>query len=366
MAEIDDELVTRAIRWCAASGGHATAAQVREALAPLSWDQLLAARALLADPPPPGPLGPRAIADLSRSPPADAATGRGQPGTPDLRVADLTVPAPGLPRPGRSRCARQAAPIRIRRVRDRAIAPPTPAPPRPLVERLAEPEGRGVIEALVRRRGARVGPLLAELAKRYRRGDDGAPLEEDLRALLAHHGLSRAFERRERDEALHALRAAGGQLAGAAARLGMDRHGLEELLRRSHAAREAEGIREERRAALRARATLSERARLVVEERARLGDLGLLEEFAADLRSRLPEHLRALGATGVAPLGAALARSLSLPRGDAEALAAELGIPLQPGTATARRPAHRHPAGRAPPRPATRERAAGRRRPRPL
>src|SRR5512134_297427 len=50
VAEIDDELIARAIRWCAEAGSKASPDEVRTALAPLSWDELLAARALLADP----------------------------------------------------------------------------------------------------------------------------------------------------------------------------------------------------------------------------------------------------------------------------------------------------------------------------
>ena len=38
--EIDDELVARAIRWCAEAGRHSTGDEMRSALAPLSWDEL--------------------------------------------------------------------------------------------------------------------------------------------------------------------------------------------------------------------------------------------------------------------------------------------------------------------------------------
>ncbi|HET9598708.1 MAG TPA: Fis family transcriptional regulator, partial [Anaeromyxobacteraceae bacterium] len=80
MAEIDDELVARALRWCAEAGRHAAAGEVRAALAPLSWDELLAARALLADPPPARPLGPHALADLARGALPDVAAEREREG----------------------------------------------------------------------------------------------------------------------------------------------------------------------------------------------------------------------------------------------------------------------------------------------
>src|SRR5512142_1411640 len=45
MADLDPELLERAVRWCAEAGRHVGAAQVRRALAPLGWDELLAVRA---------------------------------------------------------------------------------------------------------------------------------------------------------------------------------------------------------------------------------------------------------------------------------------------------------------------------------
>src|SRR5512140_1848775 len=80
MPDLDDELIARALQWCAAAGRPSSADQVRAALAPLSWDQLLAARALLADAPPARPLGPRALADLARGALPDVAAERERAG----------------------------------------------------------------------------------------------------------------------------------------------------------------------------------------------------------------------------------------------------------------------------------------------
>ncbi|MFL5274199.1 MAG: Fis family transcriptional regulator, partial [Anaeromyxobacteraceae bacterium] len=104
MPEIDDELIARALRWCADAGRHATAAAVREALTPLSWDELLAARALLADPPPARPLGPLALADLARGALPDVAAEREREGRYGLEGDALppppaaAAPAPPAPR----------------------------------------------------------------------------------------------------------------------------------------------------------------------------------------------------------------------------------------------------------------------------
>ena len=76
MAEIDAELVERVTRWCAEAGRQTGRAEIHGALEPLSWDELLALRALLADPPPARPLGPYALADLARGAPADVAAER--------------------------------------------------------------------------------------------------------------------------------------------------------------------------------------------------------------------------------------------------------------------------------------------------
>jgi hypothetical protein len=97
MAEIDDELVARAIGWCAEAGRHATADGVRAALARLSWAQILAARALLADPPPARPLGPEALADLARGAPPDLAAERERQGRYRPEAEPPAVPPPAPP-----------------------------------------------------------------------------------------------------------------------------------------------------------------------------------------------------------------------------------------------------------------------------
>lgn len=364
MPEIDDELIARALRWCAEAGRHASADEVRAALAPLSWDELLAARALLADPPPTRPLGPRALAELARgAAPAEAAA-REQAG--ELGDAGPPLPAPpgaapARPRGGGSRRGRRAAAPVIRRARDRATPPAPPAPAWPRLDALFESEGRAVLERLVRERGARRAPLVAALAAGWRRADGAPPDEADLARLLDAHGLAHGFERRERDELLHALRAAGGLRPAAAAAVGLSVEGLEAALRRLGAAGEAEAIRAARRDELRRRELLSDRAQLLLAEEARLEDLGLLQEFVDDVRARLPEHVRALRASTEGPLAPALARSLALGTADVARLAGRLGLALDaPRGAPA--PRARGPRPRAPrPRPAGGRRPAPRR-----
>jgi len=347
MADLDPELLERAVRWCADAGRQAGLDEIRRALAPLTWDELLAVRALLAAPPPARPLGPHALVDLARGAPSDVAAEREREGR-YSREDEAAQPPSSAPPPSRRRGgARRGAGIVIRRARDRA-PPAPPAPPSlPDLADLSRPEGRGVLERLVRRHGARRAPILAALAAGWRGPEGAPPGGQDLAALLDHHGLAHAFERRERDEVLHALRAAGGVRLLAAERLGLDVPALDAALSRLGAAREAEQIREERRSELRSRATLAERVRLLLAEEPRLRDLELLDEVEGDLRARLPEHLRALRA-GDEPLGAALARSLSATRTAVEGLAARFGLdlgapPAAPGGAG--RPRH---AGRPP------------------
>ncbi len=138
-----------------------------------------------------------------------------------------------------------------------------------------------MIEQLLRREGARRPRLLAALAG-WRRADGGAPDDADLTSLLDQHGLARAFAHREREELLHALRAARGELAAAARAAGLSPEDYRAALDRLGASLDAERIREERRAELRGRATLAERARLLSQEPERLADLGLLAELEAD------------------------------------------------------------------------------------
>jgi hypothetical protein len=366
VAEIDDELIARAIRWCAEAGRQAAAQDVRAALAPLSWDELLAVRALLADPPPSRPLGPHALVDLARGLAPDLAAERQREGR--YRDAEAAGPpvagtapadaAPAAPRAKatspRPRRGKRPAPLVIRRARDRAEPSAPAAPQRPGVDELFRPEGRAVLERLVRRHGGRRARIEAELAAGWRRGDGGEPGAAELEALLETHGLARAFARRERDEAIHAARAAGGSLARAAAALGTTPEELPALLARVGAAREVEAIRERRRDELRARATLAERARLVAEDGERLADLGLLAELEDDLRARLPEHLRALRAAGERHLPSALARTLALEARSADAILRRLGLDAAapapaPAATASTAPAAPRPAGVRPP-----------------
>jgi hypothetical protein len=347
MPDLDQELLERVARWCAEAGRTTVSAEIRRALEPLGWDELLAVRALLADPPPARPLGPFALADLGRGLPAETAAEReasghypapgaetGAPEAADAEAAAAAAPAPPAPRKGGKRGPKSQGPV-IRRARDAVTPPPPPSPSIPLADELLAPEGRTVLERLIRRHGARRHVIVAALAQGWQR-PDGRPLDDELLArLLDHHGLARAFASRERDELLHALRASGGLRAAAATRLGLDRDALDAALARSGAAAEAERIREARRAEIRAKATLAERVRLLLADPARLEDLGVLAEVEQDLRRRLPEHVRAVGGAGRA-LVVALAASLSASAAETHALFERLGIPIDLGPAPAR------------------------------
>jgi hypothetical protein len=334
-------------------------------LSGLSWDQILNARALLADPPPAKPLGPRALAEMARGESAPAAAARevarGLAGAePEPASAPPTPPA----RPARRQAGRKrppAASVRIRKARDRVAKAPAAPPLLPLLDELFQAEGRAVIEGLIRRRGALTRPIVRALAGGWRRADGEEVGEGDLRALLDVHGLARAYARREREAALHALRAAAGSLSGAANALEMTAPELAALLDRTGATAQAESIRSARRKEIRLRGTLTERVQLLLRQPEALADLGLLEEFEADLRARLPEHLRALRAGGGADLALALGRSLSLERSAALALLGRLGLdlssvpvrqpgapgaPSRPAPAPARRPSTSEPVRR--------------------
>jgi hypothetical protein len=349
MADLDPEMVDRVIRWCAEAGRQTSPAEVRAALSQLRWDDLLNVRALLVDPPPARPLGPGALADLARGTPADVAAEREREGRylPELEEqaeppASEPSPAPsaraGRPRKG---TRRPTAPL-IHRKRDQ-IVPAAPTPPsKPALERLLDPPGRAVLERLIRDHGARRAFLLGELA-RWGRADGGTPTDGDLDALLDHHGLARAFAHRERDELLHALRAARGDRRAAASKVGLEPEAFQAALDRLAARDDAERIREDRRADLRARATLADRCRQLATEAERLEDLGLLAEVETDLRARLGEHLRALRAASPGALSVAFARSVSLEERDALALAARLGIELPSSGGAAANPARSAP-----------------------
>lgn len=336
MVDLDSELLDRVARWCAEAGRTAGAREIRRALSPLGWDELLAVRALLADPPPARPLGPHALADIARGAPADVAAEREREGRYGPEEHDDAPPPPPTPagapppEPGR-RSRRKAKPsVVIRRARDREPTPSPATPARAPLDALLRPEGRAELERLVRSLGARRRALAAALGERWEGPGGAPPGEDDVATLLDHHGLARSFERRERDELLHALRATGGVRAAAAERLGVDLAGLDAALARLGAAEEAERIRDHHRAELRARATLSERVSLLLSDEARLRDLGLLDAIDADLRTRLPEHVRALRASS-APLRQAFAASLSLAPAAADALAARFALDLGPG-----------------------------------
>jgi hypothetical protein len=373
MAQADAELVERVARWCAEAGRQAGTEEIRRAIAPLSWDELIALRALLADPPPARPLGPLALADLARGAPPDVAAEREREGRYRAEEEPATpaiTPSPPSRRGVRSAPRAPRAPgMLIRRARDAPSVPVRPPPVLPPIDELLLPEGRSTLERLVRAHGARRPALAAALGAGWRRDDGSPPGEHDLSRLLEHHGLTRAFERRERDETLHALRAAGGVRPVAAARLGLaDPAALDAALARLGASAKAERIRDDRRAGLRGRATLSERVRLLLADDARLRDLGLIPEFEADLRARLPEHLRALR-TAPGPLPLAFARSLSLVPAEARAVAMRFGLDLgrssprprptqagpgrsaaAPGPAATPRPGAARPPGNARPR----------------
>ncbi|HEY6098486.1 MAG TPA: Fis family transcriptional regulator, partial [Anaeromyxobacter sp.] len=277
MADVDPELAERVARWCAEAGRQTAPAEIRRAMAPLGWDDLLAVRALLVDPPPARPLGPFALVDIARGVPPDLAAEREREGRyrgkeaaarSEEEAADRearfggATPAPP-PRPSAGR-RRKGTAIVIRRARDRAPAQPAAVAEPPRVGDLRRPEGRAVLERLIRRHGARRAALARALAAGWRRDDGAPPGEEDVASLLEHHGLARAFARRERDELLHALRAAGGFRPAAAERLALDAGGLDAAVTRLGVSAEAERIRDERRAELRGRATLAERVRLLL------------------------------------------------------------------------------------------------------
>ncbi|HYQ80251.1 MAG TPA: Fis family transcriptional regulator, partial [Anaeromyxobacteraceae bacterium] len=110
MGALDPELMARAIRWCADAGRRVGEAEVRAALEPLGWDELLAARALLADPPPARPLGPQALVDLARGVAPDVAAERERLGRYRAEADLERRGAPEAPRPARARRASRRGP----------------------------------------------------------------------------------------------------------------------------------------------------------------------------------------------------------------------------------------------------------------
>jgi hypothetical protein len=361
MAELELETIDRAVRWCAEAGRQTTPNEVRTALGELGWDQLMAVRALLADPPPARPLGPNALADMARGVPADAAAEREREERYPRPVEEV-LPRPVAATPSLPvAAAKKKAGKRSRRaqvvVRKLAAATPATAlqPPRlPLIETLLLPAGRGELERLIRTHGGRRPRLVAAIAATYRRANGAPPGDADLDTALEHHGLARAFGRRERDELVHAVRAAGAVLAQAAAALGHDLASLGAAITRLELDADVKRLREARRRDLRSRATLSERALLLVGNADKLADLDLLEEFERDLAKRLPDHLRALSTTGE-PLELGLARTLALPVASVKELLARLGVELRAPAPALRPPErtspHRNPRA-TPPAPA--------------
>ena len=336
----DDDLLARAAWWCAASGRPAAEEELRAALEPLSWDQLLAVKAVLADPPPPGFEGAAGLLRLARAgpapvrPAADAAPSPSPPAAPGGGA--LPLPAPPPPPRAAGRAPRASGP-RIRRVRDRSPGVEEAPASLPRLDELFREEGRAVLERALRRRGASRPLLAAALSAGWRRGDGSVPGPEDVDRLLEHHGLARAFQERERALFLHTLRRHAGVRPLAAAALGYDVPGLDAAVLRLGLEGPVEALRAQARRDLLRRATLAERARLVTARGEALADLDVLEEMDEDLRRRLPEHVRALRAGGSSlPLGLALARSLSIGQDDAEALAARLGVPLDGPAGAAR------------------------------
>jgi hypothetical protein len=324
MPQIEREIVDRALRWCAESGRPVREEIVRQVLEPLGWDELLAVKAVLADPPPARDLSPADLVLLSRGGPPRAAAPE----------APASPPA-GTRKPRGAKAARPPPGPRIRRARDRVEAP-SPAPAAlPRLDELFRESGRAVLERMVRRRGASRAALVADLSAGWSAGS-GTPGSGDLDRLLAHHRMARGFQERERALLVHALRKHGGVLVRVARDLGATPEEVREAVGRLGIAAQMETIREARRRALERKVTLSERARLVDEEEEALSDLGLLPRLEADLRRRLPEQLRALSGGGRPPTAIDLGRSLSLSRGAVDRLAARFSLPLR--AAPAERP----------------------------
>lgn len=187
-----------------------------------------------------------------------------------------------------------------------------------------------MLERLVRRLGAARPSLAAAVGEGWRR-PDGVPVADgDLERLLVHHGLERAFAERERALLLHTLRKLGGAIPAAARELGYPVDDLGSAIDRLGLRPAVEALREGRRREFRQRLTLAQRARLFATEEEALADLGILAEVEADLRRRLPDHLRALLVSGRRPpLAAALADSLSLPRAAADRLVERLSLEVR-------------------------------------
>jgi hypothetical protein len=316
MPEIDREILDRAMRWCAESGRPVHEDVLRHVLQPLGWDELLAVKAILADPPPGRDLSPADLLALSRGvEPAKRATAKRAP----RRSEGRTGPRSPRPPPG----------PRIRRARDRVEAT-TPSPASaPSIDLLYQESGRAILDRMVRKCGANRTAIVGALSAGWSAGGR-APTSADLDRLLLHHGLTRGFAERERALVLHAFRKHGGVGLRVARELGASPADLRAAVARLDLAGPVEAIREARRRVLDRKGTLAERARLIDEEEESLSDLGLLPRFEEDLRKRLPEQLRALSGGGRRPSAADLGRSLSLSRAAVDRLVLRFSLPLRP------------------------------------
>lgn len=321
MPEIDREMLDRAVRWCAESGRPTREERVRAVLEPLGWDELLAVKATLADPPPGRGLSPADLIALSRATAPPSRTAARASRAPATRAGRRK--AVGAPRP--------ASAPRIRRAQDLVIAPsPGPVAPLPFLDGLYRESGRAEIGRLVRRLGGNRIAILSDLASRWSDPAGSPPASADLDRLLEHHGLARGFAARERALFLHAVDKHGGVVIRMARELGMAPEDVRGAIDRLELRPAVESIRDARRRRLERKATLSERARLLDEEADALADLGVLAGFEADLRRRLPDHLRALAAGGRSPSAVDLGRSLSLSRGAVDRLVAHFALKLRP------------------------------------
>ena len=260
---------------------------MRQVLGPLGWDELLAVKAVLADPPPGRDLSPADLVALSR----------GAPPAP-----------PPLPAP-KAKASRKAE--RAHRGRPRA---PHPARPRP--GRALRPLPRRPAPARRASTASRDGPSSSGLVRRHgrqsprhpRRPGEGAgpwtarrPRAADLRPPPrpppARPRLRRAGTRalpprgpqaRRRDVRMaRELGATPDEVRGAIDRLGI-RPAIEVI-------REPAGARST------ARRPSPSAPACIDEEADALADLGLLARFEEDLRRRMPQHLRALSVGGRSP-----------------------------------------------------------------
>jgi hypothetical protein len=340
VAEIDDELMARVLQWCAEAGRTSSPEDVRDVLSPLSWDALLAVRAVLADAPPARPLGPKALVEIARGVSPEIAAERERDGTyrsEPSREREEASSAPASPTPPaqtkrtRGKSTRRVATVVIRRARDRHdVEIPREAPP-PLIDELFKSEGRAVLQRWLRTHGGRRARLVEEVA-RWRRPDGSPAGAEELTRLLDAHGLTRPFERREREEVLHAVRASGGRLAGAARALTISQEALGRVIDRLGIGSDVERFRHERREDIRRRATLGDRVRLLVDEAERLEDLGMTAEIEADVRDRLRQHADALRAGSGRHVAASFAHTLGITREQASSIATRFGMELQDST----------------------------------